>query len=361
MAYTISPNMNLVIPGVGTEPGPTYATDVNNSLTIIDGHDHTIGSGVAITPSAININASLTMNNQSLTNIGALTLFPQLTPPASNSIYESGVDLFYRDGNGNNIRITQSGSVAGSTGTITGLPSGTASASFVAGTFVFQSATLTGANIDGASFIYRNNTASSFGLTLQPPNAMAANYTLTLPSLPSTNNVMTLDTAGNMGSVTYDQVGQTMSSVGANAIADTRTRPVGFPTAVAGGVAVSSTCGVYSFSSPGFVSVNGSGLTITTTGRPVALIYGPDGSGTPSYMSTTGSPNPIEIQIYNSSLNLTISKTSFGGSNVEPLLLSTIDINTSNAPGAYSYVVLARASGSNPSVIINARLIAYEL
>lgn len=223
MASTISPNMNLVIPTVGSQPGPQYATNVNSSLTIIDGHDHSTGNGVQITPSGININAILSMNNQILSNIQALTLFAQVTPPGDLSIYASGDDLYYVDGSGNNVRITQSGSVAGASGTITGLPSGTASASFAAGTFTFQAATATGANIDGASYILRNNTASSFGLTLSPPLAMGANYTLTLPAVPAQTNVMTIDNSGNMGSITYDAVGQAMTVTGANAILTTST------------------------------------------------------------------------------------------------------------------------------------------
>ena len=37
MSFTNSPNMNLPIPTVGGEPGPNYATDVNSSLTLVDG------------------------------------------------------------------------------------------------------------------------------------------------------------------------------------------------------------------------------------------------------------------------------------------------------------------------------------
>ncbi len=203
MALTVSPNMNLQIPGVGTEAGPTYATDINSSLSIIDQHDHSVGKGVQVNPAGILINADLPMNSNNLTLVRTVRFAPQGADPSLPSdlgiLYVVGVDIYYRDVAGNVIRITQSGSVAGSTGTITGLPSGTASAAFSAGTFIFQAATLTGANIDGASYILRNNIASSFGLTLQPPNAMAADYSITLPVLPVTTSFVTIDTSGNMG------------------------------------------------------------------------------------------------------------------------------------------------------------------
>lgn len=223
MPFIVSPNMSLIIPSVGLEPGPQFATDVNNSLTIIDAHTHSLGSGVQITPSGLNINTSLSMQANILTATGAITFQPQVTDAGINSIYEKGVDLYYEDGSGNVIRITQGGSLAGAPGTITGLPSGTASASYISGTFVFQSATSTAANVDGGSFIFRNSTPSSFGLTLQPPNSLGSNFSLTLPVVPSETEVMILDSSGNMGSITYSQLGANISPSGADAIAASMT------------------------------------------------------------------------------------------------------------------------------------------
>lgn len=214
--------MNLVIPVPGNDPGPDWANNLNISLTTIDLHDHSTGKGVQVTPSGLNINADLPFNNYNITLPKTVRFTAQVSAlsavsPNLNCLYVAGVDLYYNDGNGNQIRITQTGSVTGSSGTITGLPSGTASAAYSAGTFTFQSATLTSANIDAGSYVLRNNTASSFGLTLQPPT-LASNYSLTLPSLPAQTNVMSLTSAGVIGSITYDQVGQGMTSVGANAI-----------------------------------------------------------------------------------------------------------------------------------------------
>lgn len=194
--------MQLVIPGVGNEQGPDYALDVNSSLSIIDQHDHSIGKGLPITPSGLSINADLAMNNNNLTLTRTVRFNVQGSAPSNASdlgiLYEMGVDLYYKDGAGNVVRITQGGAVTGASGTITGLPSGTASASFAAGTFVFQAATLTAANIDGASFILRNSTASSFGLTLSPPSAMAFDTNITLPVVPASQKYLAIDASGMM-------------------------------------------------------------------------------------------------------------------------------------------------------------------
>lgn len=204
---TLTPNMNLVIPVVGQEPGPQYALDVNSSFTIVDGHNHTQGYGVQIPTAGLNINADLSFNGVNATLLRSARFQPQLTPLATPSdlgcLYESGVDLYYNDGNGTQIRMTASGGVAGTPGSISGLVS-PASASYSPGsaTFTWQSNTLTPANMDFASAILRNLIASSKGLTLQPPAAMAADYTITLPPLPTgATKFVSMDTSGNLASL----------------------------------------------------------------------------------------------------------------------------------------------------------------
>jgi len=194
--------MNLLIPIVGQDPGPEYASDVNSSLLIIDQHNHTPGSGVAITPAAININADLAFNGNNAISLNSVRFTPLLSPiPATGvnlgCIYVAGVDLYYNDESGNQIQLTKSGAVAGTPGSISGLVS-PASASYnsVSGTFVFESGTNTPAYIDGASIILRNFTANSQGLTLNPPPAMASSYSLTLPVLPASTLPVQLSNTG---------------------------------------------------------------------------------------------------------------------------------------------------------------------
>ncbi len=314
----LSPNMNLPIPVVGNDPTPTWGTDLNSCLTLIDAHNHQPGYGEPITPGGLNINADLPMNNNNLTNAATLGMQVQLSDPSTLGVlYYKGLDLYFNDGSSNHIRMTSGGSVTGSTGTITGLPSGTASASYNAGTFVFQSATNTAANLDGESIILRNAAASSKGLTLSPPAAMGADFALTLPNVPAQTNVMTLTSGGSMGSITYDAVGQAMTATGANAIgvsmtatganavAATRTRAIttNGPDPGLGGVCKTSSSGAFSNNSNAFVTVTNLTGTLTTSGRPVQISFQDDGTGNFGYIggSNTSGTNvspALQYRIY---------------------------------------------------------------
>lgn len=286
----LTPNMSLPVPVVGVDPGPDWANNVNASFTILDGHNHSSGSGVNITPSGININIDLPMNGNNLTLIRSSRYQIQDSPLSLgtdlNCTYVSGVDLYYNDGNGNQVRITQSGGVAGSPGSIANLTS-PASASYVAGssTFVWQSAASTPANMDGGSFIFRNITASSNGITISPPNALGSSYSLILPALPGSQSFMTLDASGNMAApwtvdnstlaisgsnVIVKPAGITTTQIAAQGVAQSNIYIKSTGTSVsAGNMAVSSSSGNYSnlTTTPSDVV----STTLVTTGRPVSL------------------------------------------------------------------------------------------
>lgn len=358
----ISPNMNLTIPSVGLTSGPQYATDINTSLSLIDTHDHSLGAGVQITPSGLNINSDLSLNINSLTSIKALTFSVQSTDSPAGSLYEKGVDLYFRDGNGNIIQMTQSGGINASS---SGISSGTASAAFAGGVLVVLGASLTAAPIDSAYHILRNTTPSSFGLTLQPPNAMGADYTITLPALPLQTNVMTLDTSGNMGSITYDAVGQAMTSTGANAIAVSRTRSTGTSVGT-GGIAISSSSGNYTTTSSSFVDITNLSVTITTSGRPVRLAL----LGVPGQLCSVAVADGSSGQAFGAvkfvrdstdldSLNIAEqSDGAFSDFAFPPGFIQSLD---AVAAGTYTYKLQGRRSGSSTLRVTQCRLIAYEL
>lgn len=233
----ISPNMNLTIPVTGQEVGPDWANDLNNSLSVVDAHNHAPGSGVLINPNGMNINSDLAFNLNNATLLRSARFSPQtvaLSNPADiGCLYEAGVDLYYNDGSGNQIRITQSGSVAGSSGTITGLPSGTASAAYTAisGTFVFQQATSTAANIDAATYILRYPgsypTPSGNYIALEAPSSLATGYAFIFPgNLPVSNqSALVSSTAGTLSYLTPNGIGAAMTSTGANAVALSMSNP----------------------------------------------------------------------------------------------------------------------------------------
>jgi len=204
MPSTTSPNMSLILPTVGSQPSPTWAQDLNASLSIVDQHDHSSGNGVPITPAGLNISSDLSFQENNAVAVRSARFTAQGSPLALptdlNCAYVSGVDLYYNDGNGNQIQITASGGVAGSPGSIGSLVS-PASCTYVSATpaFVFQSAANTPANLDGGSLVLRNISASSNGITINPPGALAASYSVTFPAaLPAGQRFATLDASGNL-------------------------------------------------------------------------------------------------------------------------------------------------------------------
>lgn len=200
MAFTTSPNMLLTIPGVGTEQGPNYGLDINTSFTLVDQHDHSLGKGVQITPAGININAALSLNNNNLTNTQGIIFTAQGSLPTTlQYLYVSpGVetplteDLWYNDGNGNQVQITNNGLV---NATIASIPG----ESYAAGTFFWKQGALSTvpANFDIGSITLRPNVAATaFGVVLSPPSGITSQYNIALPLLPVSQSLMTIDNLG---------------------------------------------------------------------------------------------------------------------------------------------------------------------
>lgn len=210
-----SSNMDLPIPIVGVEPGPDYASDINACLTLVDQHDHTPGKGVAITVEAINILDDLDFHNNFATSVAGVNLDAQLSTPSISTVYVSGTDLFFIDGLGNDVRITQDGAVAGTPGSISNLVA-PASASYEAinQVFIWQSAVDTAANLDAGSLILRNLTLSSFGMTISPPAGMTVDTTVTLPEVPTQSGLMQMDNTGAITIVQAPPSGSVMMYAG---------------------------------------------------------------------------------------------------------------------------------------------------
>jgi len=206
MSYeTISPNMNLLVPSVGLTSGPQYASDLNQSLNTIDMHNHTVGLGVPVPTSGLNINADLPLNSFSLTLVNTVrcnSLSASLAniSPNVGAIYVYGNELYYNDwSGGHQVQITNNGSVNAATGSITGLSS-PASVNFSGSTFVFQSNTSTAAAIDVGNIIVRSTNASlnAYGVTLQVPASITSSWPLVLPALPASTALLQLDSSGNI-------------------------------------------------------------------------------------------------------------------------------------------------------------------
>lgn len=357
-----TPNMNLTIPIPGQESGPAWASDINGSLTLIDSHDHSPGKGVPITPNGLNINANLTLQGNFITNLGGGFFTAQSADPSTNaSIYSKGVDLYYKDGNGNVIQITASGGVAGTPGSIANLTA-PASASFVSasGTFVWQQSTNTAANMDEATAILRYPGSypapSGVYIALQVPSSIASGYAITLPTgVPSSTSFMSMDSSGNLAATipTYQGIQQNMLAL----------RSTG-STVGAGGVAISGSSGSFSTTSTSLTAVTNLSVTITTTGRPVMVFLTSDGSGnTSNYACLLGnfsSSSGIGVQIKRGSTQIYFSDPQSFSGFMTGVPCSSIMVIDPVSAGTYTYSVAA-ASLSGTAIFYNSVLVAYEL
>ncbi len=195
-------NMNLNIPTVAITDGPEWAALINACFETIDGHDHTAGKGVLITPDAMNISSDLSFSGNNLTDARSLRMSNQGSPLVLGDdigcLSYVGDDLYFNDGNGIQVRITQNGAVAGTPGSIANLVS-PATAAYVAanGSFVWQSDVNLGATMDSGSVTIREMVASGKGVTLQAPTSLAADYAITMPaSAPASNLPVSMSAAG---------------------------------------------------------------------------------------------------------------------------------------------------------------------
>lgn len=373
-----SANMNLPIPGVGEDAGPQWATDLNTCLTLLDQHSHVPGYGVAITPAAMDINADLTMANNNLINARSVRLQTQVAVLNGASdlgcIYRTGVDLYYNDGSGNQVRLTQSGSVAGTSGSIGSLTA-PATATYVAGsgTFVWQSDASKAAAMDGGAVSIREtNVASANAVTLQSPTALAASYALTFPTaLPASTQYMACSSIGVLSLSSADSIATAMTSIGANSIAATRTRATGTSVA-AGGVAISSSSSAFATTSTSFVDVTNLSVTIVTSGRPVRVQLMSDGNAANySYLSVESTnvaqPGPLaNFAVFRGATE--ISRELLGTSNTSSDLpksyipSSSLSVIDAVAAGTYVYKVQAKVLSTNTTArVILAKLVVYEL
>ena len=186
--------MNLTLPVPTVTLGPTYATQNNTAFDAVDAHDHSTGKGVQVTPAGLNIDRDFDIAQQIMTNIGQARLFSQAGTLSGASdlrtVYAVGDDLHYRDGSGNNVRITTGGALdASSIGGISGLVAPAAASWVSASTkYLWETDSAQGINatMEMADIIIKEALIGANGITIESPASLASAYTLTLPTaLPS--------------------------------------------------------------------------------------------------------------------------------------------------------------------------------
>ena len=116
----ITSNMNLNLPTVSTTVGPDWATALNTALEAVDEHDHSSSKGVKITPAGININTDLNISNNVFYNFKSTRFQEQsaaLTGSANtNALHSVSGNLYFTNGSGTAIQLTDGGSIASSPG-----------------------------------------------------------------------------------------------------------------------------------------------------------------------------------------------------------------------------------------------------
>lgn len=107
-----TPNMSLIVPTVSVTLGPTYATQINTALDLVDAHDHTPGKGSQVPSAGINFNTDLAANGYSLTQLKTTSYQAQgasLSSGTTNAVYSVSGDLYWNNGGGTAVKITNGG------------------------------------------------------------------------------------------------------------------------------------------------------------------------------------------------------------------------------------------------------------
>lgn len=153
MANTFeTPNMHMDLPVVQGEVGPLWAQELNTAIgTVIDAHDHTSGNGVQVPAAGIGIDDDLQFNGNQAVGLSGMGLNAVTQPSAGTSvatIYRTGDDLYWQDGSGANVRLTQGGAI---------VPNGTGAANGFYGTYAASVAHASYYNVPASYQFYQNS------------------------------------------------------------------------------------------------------------------------------------------------------------------------------------------------------------
>lgn len=198
-----TPNMTLVLPVVSTTIGPTWATNLNTALELVDAHDHSSAKGVKITPAGMNINATLEINSQDITEVNSLSLDTRASAPSTlRALYSKSGDLYFKNTAGTEVQVTNGGTIAGTPGSITNLGDGGSSAVFSDinedFTWYFDGVKPAAMNMgDIRLYPFDGSAAYTNFVTLKSPTSLASSYSVTMPgTAPAQSGVWSVNTSG---------------------------------------------------------------------------------------------------------------------------------------------------------------------
>lgn len=367
--------MGLTIPTVSVTPGPDYANEVNADLGLIAEHDHTDGNGVPVPAAGLNINADLPFGSNNATGLRSVRFTNNGSPLAGGTdagcAYESGGDLWYNDGEGNQIQITRDGSLnASAIGGISGMAGTAAAVTYDNGQGTFEFTT--GPDMDGGIVAGRVIVKATDGkqITISADDGMAADYDVKLPvALPGASAFVTLDAAGQLATPIPTALGIDTANLAASAVTTVKIADANVtkPKLAALGNQASAEISSGTLTSSTYASITSATVTLTTTGRPVfvGLIARATAGGVLRVTETSGSPGTI-------SANLALTDNAgseFAVNTFGATVASNGQMNI--PPGSFWYIYTPAAGahvlqlrylvGANSSMIFSGVLVAYEL
>jgi hypothetical protein len=359
-----TPNMSLTLPLVSQTPGPTWASEINADLEIIDSHNHA-GVGALVPVAGLDINADLSLATHALTDATKVVLLDQASVATLGAIYAKSGDLYWRNGGGSEVRLTNGAAIdVASVNGINGLPDGSASVTYDDPSLSYEFVDSAGANagILAGGIICDEIVLAPHNVTLNTSAGTSA-YTL---NVPQTNvSAASFVTATSSG-------GQTQLNYLTQANSITRSMQA----------AVGQQIGTYAASGPFSSGSNVlNPVTLTTTGRPVVIgLQSPAGVGVPSFIRLTGDIAgrymvSVGIAVSSSSPPVGFTAGIYAYGNIAVyinLLADPFEIPSSIIQGVYALPagtytfqpvvgVTSGPFGSASSVTVNGQCYAYEL
>ena len=105
-----TPNMSLPLVAPGQATMSQFETDYNNSMALIDAHQHTAGQGALVPVGGLSIQTPLPFLGNPATGMGYLGLVDAgAGPSVTLTMWNDGINWWVEDGSGNKIELTANG------------------------------------------------------------------------------------------------------------------------------------------------------------------------------------------------------------------------------------------------------------
>lgn len=325
--------MNLVYPTPGDTQN-TWGTVLNTAVSLVENHDHTAGKGVLVPSAGLGINADVSWASFAITAMKALG-FTEVTAASVASyadalfVNSSDHNLYFRNNGGTNVQVTAGntlnvsivGGIGGDYSSVGALLSYVdASRSYL---LQQEGSPRPWAALQTADILLYQKAASIVNaVTLKSPNALAAGYTLTMPTaLPAATSPLYVSSAGQISPSASLTIQVTAAAADINGNTRVTQASVGmYAVQLTGG---NGAGGLTTFPLPLQVGdvitswkVYANKTTSNTSTITADLFFQTGGTGTPSQTGATASNsanNPGAITLTTSGLNVAVAAgTCFG-------------------------------------------------